>query len=59
MNIINGFKYRMACNTVKREMLVVIIFGGFENITIWRRFILAILLEESGLGSNLFSFGGY
>ena len=29
-------------------MLVAIIFGGFENITIWRRFNLAILLDESG-----------
>ena len=26
---------------------VYIIFGGFENITIWQRFSLAILLEES------------
>ena len=37
--------------TVKREMLVAIIFGGFENITIWLRFNLAILLEESWWGS--------
>ena len=35
-------------------MLVAIIFGGFENITIWRRFNLAIILEESGWGRNLF-----
>ena len=35
-------------NTVKREMLVAIIFGGFENITIWQRFNLAILFKESG-----------
>ena len=35
-------------------MLVAIIFGGFENITIWRRFNLAILLEESGWGRYLF-----
>ena len=34
--------------TVKREMLVAIIFGRFENITIWQRFNLEILLEESG-----------
>ena len=36
------FKY-----TVKREMLVAIIFGGFKNITIWQRFNLPILLKES------------
>ena len=36
--------------TVKREMLVAIIFGGFENITIWRRFSL----EEYGWGSYFF-----
>ena len=41
-------------NTVKREMLVAIIFGGFENITIWLRFNLAILLKESGLGPYFF-----
>ena len=35
-------------NTVKREMLVAIIFGGFENFTIWQRFNLAILFKESG-----------
>ena len=35
-------------STVKREMFVAIIFGGFENITILRRFNLAIILEESG-----------
>ena len=29
-------------------MLVAIIFGGFENITIWLRFNLAISLKESG-----------
>ena len=29
-------------------MLVAIIFGGFENITIWQRFNLEILLDESG-----------
>ena len=33
-------------NTVKREMLVAIIFGGFENITLWQRFNLATLWEE-------------
>ena len=31
-------------------MLVAIKFGGFENITIWQRFNLEILLEESGWG---------
>ena len=36
--------------TVKREMLVAIIFSGFENITIWLRFNLAISLKESGWG---------
>ena len=35
--------------TVKREMLVAIIFDGFENITICQRFNLAILLEEVGV----------
>ena len=34
--------------TVEREMLASIIFGGFENITIWQRFNLEILLDESG-----------
>ena len=29
-------------------MLVAIIFGGFENITIWQRFNFELLLEESG-----------
>ena len=33
--------------TVKPEILVAIIFGGFENITIWRSYNLEILLEES------------
>ena len=37
-------------HTVKREMLVAIIFGGFENITIWQIFNLEILLDESGRG---------
>ena len=37
--------------TVKPEMLAAIIFGGFENITIWLRFNLAISLKESGWGS--------
>ena len=32
--------------TVKREMLVAIIFGGFENITIWQRFNLEILFLD-------------
>ena len=42
--------------TVKRVMLLAItgIFGAFENITIWRRFNLAILLEESGWVQYLF-----
>ena len=35
-------------------MLVAIIFGGFENITIWQRFNLEILLEESGCGPYYF-----
>ena len=43
--------------TVKREMLVAIIFGGFKNITIWRRFSVAILLEKVG-GLDILSFGG-
>ena len=34
-------------------MFVAIIFGGFEYITIWSRFNLAILLEESELYSPL------
>ena len=29
-----------------------IIFGGFENITIWLRFNLAISLKESGWGPS-------
>ena len=41
-------------NTVKREMLVAIIFGGFENITIWLRFNLAISLKLSGWGPYFF-----
>ena len=40
--------------TVKREILVAIIFGGFENITIWLRFNLAISLKESGWGPYFF-----
>ena len=40
--------------TVKREMLVAIIFGDFENITIWLRFNLAISLKESGWGPYFF-----
>ena len=35
-------------------MLVAIIFGGFENITIWLRFNLAKSLKESGWGSIYF-----
>ena len=41
-------------NTVNQEMLVAIIFGGFENITIWQRFNLEISLEESGRGPYFF-----
>ena len=44
----------MFFSTVKREMLVAIIFGGFENITIWLRFNLAISLKESIWGSIFF-----
>ena len=40
--------------TVDQEMLVAIILGDFENITIWQRFNLAILLEESGWARYLF-----
>ena len=40
--------------TVKREMLAAIIFGGFENITIWLRFNLEISLKESGWRSIFF-----
>ena len=44
-----------ALAAVKREMLVAIIFGGFENITIWRRFNLEISLKESGcVGGSIF-----
>ena len=35
-------------------MLVAIIFGGFENITIWQRFNLDSLLEENGWGTYFF-----
>ena len=45
-------------NTVNQEMLVAIIFGDFENITIWQKFNLEILLEESGW-VHIFSFGDY
>ena len=31
-----------------------IIFGGFENITIWQRFNLEFLFEESGWGPYFF-----
>ena len=44
-------------HTVKQEMLVAIIFGGIENITIWRRFNLAILLGESGWAQYFFIWG--
>ena len=40
--------------TVKREMLAAIIFGGFENITIWQKFNLVLLLEASGWGPHFF-----
>ena len=33
--------------TVKQEMLMAIIFGGFENIAILRGFTFSILLEEN------------
>ena len=36
--------------TVKPEILLVIIFDGFEDITIWQRFNFEILLEESWWG---------
>ena len=35
MNIQNGNFIKQNCVTVKREMLAAIIFGSFENITIW------------------------
>ena len=41
------------CNTVKQEMLVAIIFGGFENITIWLRFNLAILYWKTVDGLDI------
>ena len=44
--------------TVKREMLVAIKFGGFENITIWQRFNLEIM-GRKWLGFICFSFGDY
>ena len=31
-----------------------LIFGGFENITIWLRFNLAMSLKESGWGPYFF-----
>ena len=40
-------------------MLVAIIFGGFENITIWHKFNLELLLEASGLGVHIFLYGDY
>ena len=33
--------------TVERGMLATIVFGGFENVTIWQIFGLEILLVES------------
>ena len=52
--IMNIHVQHAECNstTVKREMLVAIIFGSFENNTIWWRFNLAIILEERG-GLNI------
>ena len=38
-------------------MLVAIIFGGFENITIWLRFNVAISLKESGWGPYFLGVG--
>ena len=35
-------------------MLVAIIFGGFENITIWRKLNLVILLEKKVGGLDFF-----
>ena len=35
-------------------MLVAIIFGGFENTTIWLRFNLATSLKENGWGPYFF-----
>ena len=48
---------RALTSTVKQEMLVAIIFGGFENITIWLRFNLAISLKGSGWGPYFFPLG--
>ena len=50
----NDEEFRKCHYTVKWEMLVAIIFGGFENITIWLRFNLAISLKESGWGPYFF-----
>ena len=33
--------YVTTCDTVKREYLAAIIFGGFSNMAIWRRINLA------------------
>ena len=37
---IRTFLARGHLSLLKQEMLVAIIFGGFENITIWQRFNL-------------------
>ena len=52
-------KDEIILSTVRREMLVAIIFGSFENITIWLRFNLVISLKESGWGPYFFSIGDY
>ena len=46
-------------STVKQEMSATIIFGSFENITIWLRFNLAISLKENGWGPYFFKIGDY
>ena len=44
----NCYKYAVIGRfTVKPHMLVAIMFGGFENNTIWQIVNLAILLKES------------
>ena len=57
-HVADTFAHRIShhWDTVKREMLVAIIFGGFENtcITIWLRFNLAISLKESGWSPYFF-----
>ena len=45
-------------STVKQEMLVAIIFGGFENITIWQDLIWSYYWKKVG-GLHIFHFGDY